>query len=367
MTMDAHAVLAGPRGRRLCLAIVRQAPREEFPEIAVFDWLLHWAAHQREKARGQGGAIFGWGLPDPLPDPTVEEIVEALEAIPLSSLPALSSADLLEALADSVDSARCWHEPDGTDELLADARLRPALERIAEQVVAWPATAWWSEPLAAEQWAVQFRDAYLQRSAPTEPALVFEQWSTAAIEEEQSYRQLFSDDPTAETSGTWWSRPPGALAMSTSARGESGPVGVWLIEDRMDEEPADVRRVGWAHAARIFEIVDAESWAQLCRSYPFDVSESRRHVWYLTTGRVGKWMTPDWSLVARDFDAVHLSVAAYLSAAGTAIPVNSDTASVIAGWNPDATYWLTDVEDGERAESSWVRDEETRRWRPLLE
>lgn len=42
----------------------------------------------------------------------------------------------------------------------------------------------------------------------------------------------------------------------------------------------------------------------------------------------------------------HLPVATYLAAAGTAIPVNdvtldADTASVIAGWGPDTTYWFT--------------------------
>lgn len=362
MTLDVHTLLAGPRGRRLCLAAACHDPHSERPEVAAFNYLLGWATHQLEKARGQEGAIFGWGIPDPLPEPTVEEIVEALEAVPLTSLPALTSADLLEALGASVDNARYWQEPDGTDELLSDARLKPALERIAEHLVVLPAVAWWSEGVAAEQWAVQFRDSVLQEVAPRGLALIFDRWRTAAHEEEQGFLKHYAADPTANSSGTWWSRPPFELAMSTRALPEVGPVGVWLVEDRMGDEPADVQRVHFARSARVFEISGAESWVELCRSYPLDVSAGRRYDWFLTTGRMGAWTMPDWSLVAREFDAVHLSVAAYLSAAGTAIPIDSDTASVIAGWDPDATYWLTDVVLGEFSETSWTLDERTRRW-----
>lgn len=52
-------------------------------------------------------------------------------------------------------------------------------------------------------------------------------------------------------------------------------------------------------------------------------------------------MLPDWSEVARRYDAVHLTATGYLRAAGIAIPVDGDRASVLAGWDPDATCWLT--------------------------
>jgi hypothetical protein len=60
-------------------------------------------------------------------------------------------------------------------------------------------------------------------------------------------------------------------------------------------------------------------------------------------------VVPDWAAVAERYDAVHLTYAGYLSSAGLAIPVEDpadDSArSLIAGWNPDATYWLTDLAD----------------------
>jgi len=51
---------------------------------------------------------------------------------------------------------------------------------------------------------------------------------------------------------------------------------------------------------------------------------------------------PDYEGVAADYDAVHVSVAGYLAAAGRPLPVG-DARTMLAGWEPDATWWLTDV------------------------
>jgi hypothetical protein len=41
---------------------------------------------------------------------------------------------------------------------------------------------------------------------------------------------------------------------------------------------------------------------------------------------------------------VHLSVAGYLTTAPRALPLAADgAATVLAGWNPDQTWWLTDI------------------------
>ncbi len=62
------------------------------------------------------------------------------------------------------------------------------------------------------------------------------------------------------------------------------------------------------------------------------------------TGRAGTWLIPDWSAVAADWDAVHVSVAGYLTTATRALPVADGTAAtMLAGWNPDQTWWLTDI------------------------
>lgn len=88
-----------------------------------------------------------------------------------------------------------------------------------------------------------------------------------------------------------------------------------------------------------------DDWAQLCRRFPLEITAQKRHDWYRTTGRDGRWVLPDWDAVAEVYGGVHLAVAGYLAAAGTAIDVDGDAGSVIAGWAPDETFSLTDDVD----------------------
>ena len=73
------------------------------------------------------------------------------------------------------------------------------------------------------------------------------------------------------------------------------------------------------------------------------MTAQRRHDWYRATGREGRWVIPEWAAVAERYDGVHLSVEGYLEAATTAIPVSDGWASVIAGCDPDTTWWLSDA------------------------
>ncbi len=109
--------------------------------------------------------------------------------------------------------------------------------------------------------------------------------------------------------------------------------------------------------ARVYEVDGAQAWAELCRRFPVEVTAQKRHDWYRTTGRSGRWVVPDWPRLSELYEGVHLTVAGYLAAAGTAIAVDTDTASVIAGWAPDDTYWLTDTVNLDSDDSrTWVCD-----------
>ncbi len=130
----------------------------------------------------------------------------------------------------------------------------------------------------------------------------------------------------------------------------------------MSWERAVTRRVEVPAGACVHEIDGPDVWAALCRAYPLEVTAQKRHDWYRTTGRDGRLLMPDWAAVAVDHDAVHLTAAAYLAAAGTVVPVDGDTASVIAGWNPDETYWLSDDVRSETGDAVWVLDDED--WAP---
>ena len=67
-----------------------------------------------------------------------------------------------------------------------------------------------------------------------------------------------------------------------------------------------------------------------------------RSVWYDTTGDFRNWFIPDWVSVADDYDArPTLTMMAYLTTPGIAIPLSANSgATVLAGWNPDTTFWL---------------------------
>jgi hypothetical protein len=105
--------------------------------------------------------------------------------------------------------------------------------------------------------------------------------------------------------------------------------------------------------ARIYEICGPDQWTDLVSRYSMDVSRSRRHDWWRATGCAGTWLIPDFAAVASDYDAVHISVAGYLTTAGRALPVG-DARTVLAGWHPDQTYWLTDILAVSGPATRWV-------------
>jgi hypothetical protein len=240
--------------------------------------------------------------------------------------------------------------------------LESALERIAAHIAASPSMSWWSGPVESEQWSVQFTDSDFEIPSrpPADEALHL--WQEQEIENERTAIRERPVDLTANVSGEWWSKPPWALITSTRALQGLGPVGLWLVEDGFGWKQADTHRVDYDGTPRVWEITGAESWAELCRSYSLDVTATRRHDWFRTTGRNGRWVIPDWKQVSREFDAVHLSVSAYLSSAGRSIHVDGNAASVTAGWNPDENYWLTDVSSEHSTRTSWTFDHETDRW-----
>jgi hypothetical protein len=109
-----------------------------------------------------------------------------------------------------------------------------------------------------------------------------------------------------------------------------------------------------ATAARIYEVSGSAQWAELVTRYPMEVTNYRRHDWWRATGWDGRWLIPDFTAVATDYDAVHVTVMGYLATAWCALPVD-DACTVLAGWNPDQTYWLTDVRTAIRPSTNWIK------------
>ena len=353
MPIDAAAFLESPRGRHLCFEVALAASagnsddneREPFEESLAVQF--GDAASHLDDARGRGAVRYssgsdGPGALPPRPRPAIADLASALEIVDLDHIDSAAIADALEV---TVDVAVYWDEPDGLEQILANPVMRPALERIATRVLHEPETTWWSTPVALEQWKVVFTDSTHPAVPEKSAVVILHDWRTDAASD-----------------AVWWSIPSRRLTSTTRADAEYGPVGLSLIEDTFGWKKADATRLFPRTASRIYEIVDASAWAELCRAYPLD-AHGRAANWSEITGRVGRWVMPDFSLVARDYDAVHLTVSAYLSSAGTPIAVDTDTASVIAGWHPDETFWLIDVETDPSTRTGWSYDDDAYRWR----
>jgi hypothetical protein len=86
-----------------------------------------------------------------------------------------------------------------------------------------------------------------------------------------------------------------------------------------------------------------------------DVSLEKRHDWWRVTGHDGIWLIPDWEAVAADYDAAHLTALGYLTTAGRTLAA-AGSHTVLAGWNPDESYWLNDVLSETAPPVEWQRD-----------
>lgn len=349
----ADLLLEGPRGRRLLLEFALQAEEAHGVELGSdsLRYAVVLASRHLESGRDDGRAVYraGGGGADDVWRTVVtpDEVAHRLSGVPL---PNVAAAGLRSALAQAVDTAMYWQEPDGVDVLTATEPVRRELRRVAEHIARSPHSQWWITPPAlTDQWSVWTWGDDRPDLPESTAADRLHHWRERTLEnEERSTR-----DPGTSFSG-WWSTPP--TQSSTRRLSDGTPAGLWFVEDSMGWERAVTRRVSISAGVDVYEIDGPQAWAELCRRFPLEVTAQNREDWRLTTGRSGRWVVPDWTRVADEYDGVHLTVAGYLAAAGTAIDVDADTASVIAGWGPDETYWLTDAALVNGDFQTWVCD-----------
>jgi hypothetical protein len=277
-------------------------------------------------------------------------------------------AAIFEALSASVSAARYWQDPDEPDVLLADPTVSLLFLPVAEAVVRHASTRWWSTGVdMASQ--VHTMDGWTTRprvfGAPAADAL--RELRVATIKENdgmREHRRKGGEERWSMTSGTWWSPPIGAVPGTARNHRRFGPLDLSLEEDAPGRDEARSWPVTLPVVVRVLEVDSATAWADLVRRYPVDVTFARGANWLQATGRDDAWAIPDWHAVSGDYDAIHLTVAGYLSASGKVIDIDTETASFIAAWGPDKTYWLTDI--GIRADraSRWARNSDDL-WQPV--
>lgn len=314
---------------------------------------MFWLAHELDPSPGTLIRIGQTSPREADPTFTGEQVAALIDYVDLTGI----RLDIVrEALQASVDFARYWQEPDGTDAVAALPVVQVALRRVARHLTA--ELPHLTAPRAPAQFAVEW--CALPASAPLvpDPAAALAEWTRAQSEDEARAAVDRPTDPRAGFSGTWWSVPQRLLTTRGSIRDA-----LELVEDSLGWEVATIIPV--RGAGRTLEVQSPEDWADLCREYPMEVTASRRHDWFRVTGRDGRWLIPDWQRVAERWDAVHLTTLGYLSAAAQLIEIDAEYGSVIGGWGPDSTIWLTDVaHESEQPREQWSRPHTDWRWIP---
>jgi hypothetical protein len=262
----------------------------------------------------------------------------------------------LAPLAKTVDAAVYWQPLDDFDLALGRDGVAELLLPVAEAIASAPAAQWWDSAVPiGDQHRVLFDGT---PSFVTYSPAALQAWRAATLDDERLAGNR-PTDPSALWSGHWWSTPALAgLTRSTRSLPGAGPVGLALVEDGMGWTSATVEHLLPQPGVRVYEVDGPVAWAELVARYPLSVTDSRRHDWWKITRRSGGWLLPDYEALAVDYDAVHLSVCGYLSSAGRALDVGG-AASVIAGWDPDATWWLTGSFATEAA-TSWSTSQNDR-------
>ena len=372
--MDPSTLMAGPRGRRLLLQFALDseeragghelaralwdADRALDPDphasaryasgTALVDAVLPQPTAERFEWLGGTFVSLPWSAVPPLDDREIVDHADVVKAAARS----LSAVELLEVtwatirhpLADAVAVARYWQPPEGKDLLLERREMRESLERVARHISAAPVTRPWEDPIDARAQVSMLWDGADPIPVCDAEGKTLAGGSAHLRRMEERARRDRDVDPRANITGEWWSAPnwPAAVPHTTALSPDGSPYATLLVEDDPGWGAGYSVRLEVPAGLKILEITSAGVWADLCRRFPIDVTAQKRHDWFRTTGRDGAWVVPDWAAVAAEYDAVHLPIAGYLSAVGRAIPVMADTASLIAGWNPDASYWFTD-------------------------
>jgi len=344
----AGALVGTVRGRRLCYELAQRGSLGQEVRCS-----MGREAERVDEERGNLGrsSVF---LISVTADGSVPVLppARALGEVLTAAAPAVivHAGDLLAALSRTVASAMYWQPPDAEDIVLARPAIRAALLPIAELVVGDRGARWWSTLLDR---GAQVRTRFEAARAPVPqgtPSERLRRWRDAVVEQERS---------ATSHGGAWWVTPALAgLDLTTRALGEAGSVALWATEDELGWAFADLTPCAIDPAARVLEIDGPDAWASLVATYPLEVTSSRGPGWWdAVDPHDGDWAIPDWSAVATEYDGVHVSVLAWLTTSGQAVPVGPGTMTTLAGWDPDATWWLTDAVHEVAHGRRWVRDD----------
>lgn len=369
MEAELEGLLAGPRGRRFLAELAeRLVGSEDLYRAGAAWWGPAWDRDSSDD------------LPAALVTACLRRLQDLLAQADLEAVAAARDPHaLLASLGASVDAARYWQDPDAVDGILSEDRARALLRPLAAAVLSAPAAAWWREDVdyRSQQhvtWVRQREDLQTPAPALTGGFEALRTWSAEERHREAADRDERPRDARASFSGHWWSTPAmiaGVVDTSPAVRAPAVtqvlPVGLSLVEDSIGALEALVHPLRPNPSARVLEIHNAQAWCDLVAAHPREATWSRRHDWWRSTGWAGSWALPDWTSVAHRWDGVHLSVVGYLTTSGrllsTTVPGSTaddlspgPAHTLLAGWDPGQTWWLTDVLEPAGVPQRWIAD-----------
>ena len=334
MAFAAVDLVAGPRGRRFLLELAYATCSQD---IGRPNWEMSLAA-------------------------SIDHLRSVLESTHLDAVARSDESEVLVALGEAVGLARYWQEPDLEDRALADARLRNVLEQLAAAAIGSPGGRTLQTAIDPD---AQMETATRSTGVPAFPAetsarSALERWRTHVLADESRAARERPNEVTAALGGEWWSKPwvGSSTILDTGRRSSDGvPVRLRVEEDDYGLEHALARRRSMHPRAKVLELGGPEDWRRLVERWPLEVTASRRHDWWRATGYITRWFIPDFEAAADVYDGIHLTMSGYLLAAGRPVPVTGGH-TLIAGWDPDATFWLTDLPAPDPHVERWTRDPE---------
>ncbi len=259
----------------------------------------------------------------------------------LQFLDSRSERSLLDILSQVVLDGFWFIRDDESESSKNEGR---ALEAVALAVLQAKSTQWWSAEAPPNKQHFVFHILEDGVEPPTKSRF----HSTLDIEldhdREAETTAREEDDDSLGANTVWaqeFSRPDGALWTTQSVE-DLPAVDLVCFPDLFGPHRALYWEAKVDQGSRIFEINGPEDWRELVSRYPRDVSYSRRRSWREETGWSGGWLIPDWSLVRRDFDGLHLSVLGYLETVGRCVVIGEHRSNLVA-WGPDQVFWLNDV------------------------
>ena len=206
-------------------------------------------------------------------------------------------------------------------------REAPKHEGFLHEILAQPSVSWWFEPMDRERQVWVSRDGSPPSAdslvTPSEPPTRWERYALKPT------RWLFTSTQIGDIS-------PMAAAID---------FGVGDLRMGNEKPPYAVWRMNVDESARIFEIHSPSDWHRLCVEYPAEGNSGRHAGNEPDFSRDAGKLVPDWSKVAHDWDAVHLSFGGYLTSEQVRMETEHGWTYHWA-WDHEGTLWLRWMFDG---------------------